>query len=144
MWNRGIYYIFTPLFVLIVFVVPRLVMASDTTSVVAGQQGELIIYRKDKNNRRKGVSFNVYVNGQKMGKMKNKRAYQLTLPAGQYTLSSNDKVQRPFQVEVTAGGRALVKAVIVKNRHYGMSFQRDNPENYTPEALKQLAVTFKE
>lgn len=133
---------------LIIFaaLMPLGVYAGDTeqNTIQANGKGELIVYRKDQDSRRKGVYFNLYVNGQKIGKMKNKRAYQLTLPAGQYTLSSNGKAQSPFQIEVTAGGRVLVKAGIVKKRHYGMSFQRDKLENYAPEALKQLSVTLKE
>lgn len=125
------------------FMLPSMVSAAESSELVS-QQGELVIYRKDKTNRRKGVYFNLYVNNQKVGAMKNNRAFHLSLAPGEYTLTSNDKTDRRFQVKVLAGHKTQVKTGIVKNRHYGMSYKHDQSnESSDHQNLKHLKLTLK-
>lgn len=113
-------------------------------SEIMTQQGELVIYRKDKTNRRKGVYFNLYVNNQKVGKMKNNRAFHLSLPPGEYMLSSNDRTQRRFKVEVLSEHKTRIKIGIVKESHYGMSYKHDKSNEYSSyQNLKHHSLSLK-
>lgn len=126
------------------FILTPIALNAAEQSAFVSQQGELVVYRKDKNNRRKGVYFNLYVNNKKVGKMKHNRAFHLSLKPGKYRLSSNDKTDRHFQVEVLAGHETRVKTGIVKNRHYAMSYQCDDANEYANhQNLKHQKLTLK-
>lgn len=95
--------------------------------------GELIIYRNDKNSRFKSMYFQVFIEGEKLGKLKNKKAYRQKLTPGLYRITANDSDAKTIQVTIKSGDVHIIKAEVYKKRRYGMRFIRVDEEQFVSD-----------
>ena len=69
----------------------------------ATDYGHVVVYRLAGLPANKGVYYRIYVDGQRIAKLKRNTALQLTLPVGRYEIAANDPGEQRVVVDVTAG-----------------------------------------
>ena len=88
--------------------------------------GSVVVYRLAGLPANKGMYYRIYVDGQRIAKLKRNTALQLTLPAGSYEIAANDPDSQRITVEVRAGEASYVQGSI--DRNWRLQLKQRAPE----------------
>ena len=88
--------------------------------------GSVVVYRLAGLPANKGMYYRIYVDGQRIAKLKRNTALQLSLPAGSYEIAANDPHEQRVTVEVIAGQTSYVQGRI--DRDWQLQLDQQAPE----------------
>ena len=93
---------------------------------------KVVIYRPKQTASVKSINYRLYVNGEKLGRLKTSSYQSVDLPAGEHTITVNDKARSEYVFKIEAGETVVVKGLV--SRTLNVNFTEMAPSAAIAEA----------
>ncbi len=88
--------------------------------------GDIVVYRLAGLPANKGMYYRIYLDGERIAKLKRNTALTLRLPEGRYEIAANDPGEQRLTIEVRAGQTHFVQGSI--DRRWQLQLETTPPE----------------
>ena len=102
--------------------------------------GEVIVFRDKGLSANADMYYRLYVNGERMGKLKRNTAFHMQLPVGEHVIETNDPDETTITVTVNEGRTTFVQASI--DKRWDIDMRTTQPSVAMSESLQSCDNSF--